>query len=66
MVDIKIVASGTCAECGHSQKDHEGNTICDVEGCDCTNIGSYQIGLYNTLTNTKYVKTRRYSERCVF
>jgi hypothetical protein len=41
MTDIKIVASGTCAECGHSQKDHEGNTICDVEGCDCTNIGSY-------------------------
>jgi hypothetical protein len=41
MADIKIVASGTCAECGHSQKDHEGNTICDVEGCDCTNIGSY-------------------------
>ena len=31
MVDIKIVASGSCAECGHSQKDHEGNTICDVE-----------------------------------
>ena len=41
MADIKIVASGSCAECGHSQKDHEGNTICDVEGCDCTNIGSY-------------------------
>ena len=41
MTDIKIVASGTCAECGHNQKAHEGNNVCDVEGCDCENIGSY-------------------------
>ena len=41
MTDIKVVASGTCEECGHNQKSHEGNTICDVDGCDCTNIGSY-------------------------
>ena len=32
MADLKEVASGTCEECGHSQKDHEGNTICDVDG----------------------------------
>ena len=41
MTDIKIGASGTCSECEHPQKDHEGNTVCNVEGCDCTNIGSY-------------------------
>ena len=41
MAYIKIVASGTCEECGHAQKYHEGNTVCDAEGCDCTNIGSY-------------------------
>ena len=58
MADIKIVASGTCAECGHSQKDHEGNTICDVEGCDCTNIGSYQVDLYNTISTQECVKVR--------
>jgi len=38
LADIKIVASGTCEECGHNQASHEGNNICDVEGCDCTNI----------------------------
>jgi len=41
LVDIKIVASGTCEECGHNQASHEGNNTCDIEGCDCTNIGSY-------------------------
>jgi len=41
LTDIKIVASGTCEECGHNQESHEGNNICDIEGCDCTNIGSY-------------------------
>jgi hypothetical protein len=41
MADLKVVASGVCEVCEHSQKDHEGNTTCDVEGCDCTNIGSY-------------------------
>jgi hypothetical protein len=41
MTDLKVVASGVCEECEHSQKDHEGNTTCNVDGCDCKNIGSY-------------------------
>jgi hypothetical protein len=41
MADIKIVASGVCEECEHPQSAHEGNTTCDVDGCDCKNIGSY-------------------------
>ena len=41
MADLKIVASGVCEECEHSQQAHEGNNVCDVDGCDCTNIGSY-------------------------
>jgi hypothetical protein len=41
MADIKVVASGICEVCEHNQKYHEGNTTCDVDGCDCTNIGSY-------------------------
>ena len=41
MADLKVVASGVCEVCEHSQKDHEGNTTCNVDGCDCKNIGSY-------------------------
>jgi hypothetical protein len=41
MADIKIVASGVCKTCGHNQQSHEGNTICDVDGCECKAIGSY-------------------------
>ena len=41
MGDIKIVASGVWEACGHPQKDHEGNNVCDHEGCECTQIGSY-------------------------
>ena len=41
MADIKIVATGVCRNCGHPQQTHEGNNVCDVEGCDCTAIGSY-------------------------
>jgi len=41
LTDIKIVASGTCIDCGHNQQSHEGNNVCDVDECDCTNLGSY-------------------------
>ena len=41
MTHINIVASGVCEKCGHKQSSHEGNNVCDEEGCDCTQIGSY-------------------------
>lgn len=45
MGDIKIVASGICKKCGHSQQTHEGNQGCtypvENEPCGCTSIGSY-------------------------
>jgi hypothetical protein len=41
MGNIKIVEGGVCSECGHQQQYHEGNNVCDVEGCDCTVQGSY-------------------------
>lgn len=41
MADLTQVEGGVCAECGHNQTSHEGNTTCDVEGCDCTVRGSY-------------------------
>lgn len=41
MGDIKIVASGVCKKCGHSQPYHQDNTGCKYEGCDCTANGSY-------------------------
>ena len=41
MADITMVEGGVCAKCGHNQKDHEGNTTCDIEGCDCVVKGSF-------------------------
>ena len=41
MVDINIVASGVCKNCGHSQTYHEGNDGCTAEDCACESIGSY-------------------------
>jgi len=41
MADIKIVASGVCKTCGHKQETHASNTVCSVDGCDCTAVGSY-------------------------
>ena len=41
MTDIKIVTGGVCKACGHKQESHESNTVCSVEGCDCTAVGSY-------------------------
>ena len=41
MGKITIVSSGACEQCGHPQKTHEGNNVCDVEGCECKSIGSY-------------------------
>ena len=39
MTDIKIVASGVCQKCEHSQKTHEDNNGCSE--CDCDAVGSY-------------------------
>ncbi len=41
MTDIIMIEGGICGDCGHDQQKHEGNTTCDVEGCECDNIGSY-------------------------
>lgn len=48
MTDIIFVASGTCAECGHSQEAHDTNKGCVApsekdpsEPCLCSNIGDY-------------------------
>ena len=41
MTDIIMIEGGICGECNHEQKYHESNTVCAVEGCDCTNIGNY-------------------------
>ena len=41
MADIIKIASGTCEICEHGIHDHEDTNGCSVEGCDCTNIGSY-------------------------
>lgn len=41
MANIIQVEGGICSECGHKQVYHEGNTTCDVAGCNCTVRGSY-------------------------
>jgi len=48
MADIVFVASGACAECGHSQEAHDTNLGCIApsdedsnEPCQCQNIGNY-------------------------
>jgi hypothetical protein len=48
MADIIFVASGACAECGHSQEAHDTNQGCTAPSkndpthpCMCTNIGHY-------------------------
>lgn len=48
MVDIKIVVSGVCSICGHTQEAHEGNLGCTAPSkddpthpCLCDKIGSY-------------------------
>ena len=41
MTDIVMIEGGICGECGHDHQKHEGNTTCDVEGCECDNMGSY-------------------------
>ena len=41
MTHHTIVEGGVCTECGHNQQAHEGNTVCDIEDCDCTNLGSF-------------------------
>ena len=41
MADIVKIEGGKCHICGHNQKDHEGNTVCDVSGCECTIKGSF-------------------------
>ena len=38
MTDIKVVAGGVCTECGHNDNQHTGETTCDVDGCECTNV----------------------------
>ena len=53
MGEIKIVASGICEKCGHKQSSHEGNSICDEEGCDCTQIGSYWLNQTDYTWNVK-------------
>jgi len=48
MADLIFVASGACAECGHSQEAHEENHGCVAPSdkdkskpCMCANIGNY-------------------------
>ena len=48
MADLKLIASGTCDECGHNLTYHEGNRGCESPSdedsnvpCGCENIGSY-------------------------
>ena len=41
MTDIVMIEGGKCHICGHNQRDHEGNTVCDIEGCDCVVKGSF-------------------------